>query len=203
MHTNDETYKETLLAGISDLFLKYGLRSTSMDDMASHLNISKKTLYQYFTNKDDVVEQVMVYRHELLRHHEDLQELTQKNAIEIIQQLKHFLARELNSRMPANWHDIKKYHPTVYKKLKEEEEKAKQEFLRILLDKGIEEGFFRKDIDKKLQIYLLSTPLTYLGDPELISRLEYPVYTIVCTILDNFARAIATEKGLKEIERQQ
>ena len=203
MHTNDETYKETLLAGISDLFLKYGLRSTSMDDMASHLNISKKTLYQYFTNKDDVVEQVMVYRHELLRHHEDLQELTQKNAIEIIQQLKHFLARELNSRMPANWHDIKKYHPTVYKKLKEEEEKAKQEFLRILLDKGIEEGFFRKDIDKKVQIYLLSTPLTYLGDPELISRLEYPVYTIVCTILDNFARAIATEKGLKEIERQQ
>ena len=203
MHTNDETYKETLLAGISDLFLKYGLRSTSMDDMASHLNISKKTLYQYFTNKDDVVEQVMVYRHELLRHHEDLQELTQKNAIEIIQQLKHFLAKELNSRMPANWHDIKKYHPTVYKKLKEEEEKTKQEFLRILLDKGIEEGFFRKDIDKKLQIYLLSTPLTYLGDPELISRLEYPVYTIVCTILDNFARAIATEKGLKEIERQQ
>ena len=69
MHTNDETYKETLLAGISGLFLKYGLRSTSMDDMASHLNISKKTLYQYFTNKDDVVEQVMVYRHELLRHH--------------------------------------------------------------------------------------------------------------------------------------
>ena len=203
MHTNDETYKETLVAEISDLFLKYGLRSTSMDDMASHLNISKKTLYQYFTNKDDVVEQVMIHRHELLRHHADLQELMQKNAIEIVQQLKHFLAKEFNSRIPANWYDIKKYHPAVYKKLTEEEEKAKQGFLEILLDKGISEGYFRKDIDKKLQIYLLSTPLTYLGDPELISRLEYPVYTIVCTVLDNFVRAIATEKGLKEIERQQ
>ena len=54
--------KEELLENISELFLKYGLRSTSMDDICSHLKISKKTLYQHFSNKDDVVEQVLLYR---------------------------------------------------------------------------------------------------------------------------------------------
>lgn len=47
--------KEELVGCISDLFLKYGLRSTSMDDMANHLKVSKKTLYQIFENKEDVV----------------------------------------------------------------------------------------------------------------------------------------------------
>ena len=51
--------REELLENISELFLKYGLRSTSMDDICSHLKISKKTLYQYFSNKDDLVEQIM------------------------------------------------------------------------------------------------------------------------------------------------
>ena len=62
MEENTNQFKEELLASISELFLKYGLRSTSMDDIATHLKISKKTLYQQFTNKDDVVEQVMLYR---------------------------------------------------------------------------------------------------------------------------------------------
>lgn len=54
--------REELLENISELFLKYGLRGTSMDDICSHLKISKKTLYQYFSNKDDLVEQIMMHR---------------------------------------------------------------------------------------------------------------------------------------------
>ena len=59
MENHVEPSKTQLLESISELFLKFGLRSTSMDDIASHLKMSKKTLYQYFANKDEVVEQVM------------------------------------------------------------------------------------------------------------------------------------------------
>ena len=62
MENNERAYKDELVQKISDLFLTFGLRSTSMDDIANHLKISKKTLYQYFGNKDDVVEQVMLFR---------------------------------------------------------------------------------------------------------------------------------------------
>ena len=60
--------REELLENISELFLKYGLRSTSMDDICSHLKISKKTLYQYFSNKDDLVEQIMMHRRKITVH---------------------------------------------------------------------------------------------------------------------------------------
>lgn len=76
--------KEELLENISELFLKYGLRSTSMDDICSHLKISKKTLYQYFSNKDDLVEQIMMLRINDHRKQKDIEELKQHNSIEIM-----------------------------------------------------------------------------------------------------------------------
>ena len=62
MSKEQKQASEELLENISGLFLKYGLRSTSMEDICSHLKISKKTLYQFFQNKEDVVEQVLMYR---------------------------------------------------------------------------------------------------------------------------------------------
>ena len=73
--------REELLENISELFLKYGLRSTSMDDICSHLKISKKTLYQYFSNKDDLVEQIMMHRRNNYRTQKDIEELGKKLAV--------------------------------------------------------------------------------------------------------------------------
>ena len=75
--------REELLENISELFLKYGLRSTSMDDICSHLKISKKTLYQYFSNKDDLVEQIMMHRRNNYRTQKDIEELKQHNSVEL------------------------------------------------------------------------------------------------------------------------
>lgn len=83
MDENTNQMKEELLANISDLFLRFGLRSTSMDDIASHLKISKKTLYQQFANKDDVVEQVMLYRRKERIKNTNTKELEGLNPIEI------------------------------------------------------------------------------------------------------------------------
>ena len=76
--------KRELIAAISDLFLRFGLRSTSMDDIANHLKISKKTLYQQFTNKDDVVEQEMLYRRDEKIKSTNINELAKKNPIEVM-----------------------------------------------------------------------------------------------------------------------
>lgn len=99
--------REELLENISELFLKYGLRSTSMDDICSHLKISKKTLYQYFSNKDDLVEQIMMHRRNNYRTQKDIEELKQHNSIEIIVTIRDLIIRSFNSRMPANLFDLK------------------------------------------------------------------------------------------------
>ena len=81
MHENMHL-KEELVAAISGLFLTYGLRSTSMDDIAAHLKVSKKTLYQIFENKDDVVEQVVFYRFEKRREENAPDELLRMSPVQ-------------------------------------------------------------------------------------------------------------------------
>ena len=80
--------KRELIAAISDLFLRFGLRSTSMDDIANHLKISKKTLYQQFANKDDVVEQVMLYRRDEKIKNTDVNQLAKKNPIVVMSEIR-------------------------------------------------------------------------------------------------------------------
>ena len=177
--------REELLENISELFLKYGLRSTSMDDICSHLKISKKTLYQYFSNKDDLVEQIMMHRRNNYRTQKDIEELKQHNSIEIMLTIRDHIIRSFNSRMPANLFDLKKYHPDVYQRVNNKDQIFIQNLFNEVIDKGIRDGYFRSDI---------------IGEPEMISELKYPISTIVSTIVENIIRSFATPQGMHELE---
>ncbi|MEG0795132.1 MAG: TetR/AcrR family transcriptional regulator [Odoribacter sp.] len=193
--------KEDLLENISELFLKYGLRSTSMDDICAHLKISKKTLYQFFTNKDDVVEQVMLHRRENHQVQKNLEELKQHNVIEIMWIIKEHIIHDMNSQMPANLFDLKKYHPDVYERINESHSKFFTSLLHELLDKGEKQGFLLKDIQKEIQIYLFIKQMSFLNEPEMISDTPYPADIIVSTIVENMIRSLATPKGIEELDR--
>ena len=73
-----------IVKGISDIFLRYGLRSSSMDDICTHLKISKKTLYSYFSNKDEVVEAVMFYRRSQFRAEEIIKQTQDIPSVQLV-----------------------------------------------------------------------------------------------------------------------
>lgn len=192
--------KEELLENISDLFLKYGLRSTSMDDICSHLKISKKTLYQFFSNKDDLVEQVFLHRRSNKRIKKDLEKLKQHNSIKIMLSIRDHIITSLNSRMPANLFDLKKYHPDIYERVNQKDQLFIHSLFNEVIDKGISEGYFRTDINREVQVYLFVKQMTFLGEPEMISDIKYPLEMIVSTIVENVIRSFATTSGMKELE---
>lgn len=193
--------KEELLENISDLFLKYGLRSTSMEDICSHLKISKKTLYQAFCNKDDVVEQVMLHRRFNRRTQQDIEQMKQLNSIKIMLSIRDHIIASFNSRMPANQFDLKKYHPDVYQRINEQDQEFIHDLFYNLIDKGIQDGYFRKDINKDAQVYLFVKQMALLSEPENISDIKYSVEIIVSTIVENIIRSFITPKGMEELER--
>ena len=184
--TESEFYrtKEELLENISELFLKYGLRSTSMDDICSHLKISKKTLYQFFSNKDDLVEQVLLQRRDSRRIQKDLEQLKQHNSIEIMLSIRDHIITSLNSQMPANLFDLKKYHPDIYQRVNEKDQIFIQNLFHEVIEKGIRESYFRNDIHREVQVYLFVKQMAFLGEPELMSEIKYPLDIIVSTIVD-------------------
>lgn len=192
--------KEELLANISDLFLTYGLRSTSMEDICNYLKISKKTLYHIFENKDDVVEQVMLYRLESIRKRTTPQEVSKIGPVHFVYDIKKHIIENLNSRMPANYFDLKKYHPEVDKKIRAEKDRIMKSVLKGVLSVGIEEGFFRQEADMDLQMLLLNRQLSFLEELERPLETDYPVSLLISTIVDNFIMSISTERGREEFE---
>lgn len=201
MINENNQYKEKLLESISELFLTYGLRSTSMDDICTHLKISKKTLYQIFENKDDVVVQVMRYRGEARLRETNMQELMQMNPVHVLYGIKKHIINDLSSRLPANFFDMKKYHPEVDKKISAEDCRFVTGLLTAILSNGMEEGYFQKDLNMEVQIHLFSKQMSILSEPESISTRKYSIPVVISTIVDNFIRAISTGKGIIEFER--
>ena len=172
-----------------------------MDDICSHLKISKKTLYQFFSNKDDVVEQVFLHRRNNNRTRKDTEKLKQHNAIQIMLSIRDHIIAGLNSRMPANLFDLKKYHPDVYQKINEQDQVFIHSLFHEVIDKGIREGFFRPNINKEVQVYLFVKQMTFLGEPEMISDIKYPLDIIVSTIVENVIRSFTTPQGMSELEK--
>ncbi|MCM1441682.1 MAG: TetR/AcrR family transcriptional regulator [Roseburia sp.] len=172
-----------------------------MDDIATHLKMSKKTLYQFFENKDDVVEQVVAYRIEKGREEQTSEECLKMTPVQFLYGIKKHILESLETQLPANYFDIKKYHPHIHKRVLEEEARFVGTFLDVVLKKGVAEGFLREDTDMKLQVYLLTKQFRFFRELEFENRGEYPIGDVMSMIIDNFILALVTEKGRQEFEK--
>ncbi|MDR0982150.1 MAG: TetR/AcrR family transcriptional regulator [Culturomica sp.] len=191
---------ENLLSDISDIFLTYGLRSTSMDDISTHLKMSKKTLYQMFKNKDDLVEQVMLFRLNPKKQSRAYKVLSEMSPIGYFFEIKKHIIEDMKTKMPSNYFDLKKYHPEVHKRILEKNDCFLRELLTEIVKKGIKIGTFRKDIRIDLNIYLIEQILRELRQLDMMENLPYSLPEIISTIIDNFILASATEEGRMEFE---
>jgi len=145
-HYGMDKVKERILAKAADLFMRYGIRSITMDEIASQLGISKKTIYQFFTDKDDLVSAVI--EREIKTNEVECLQYAEK-AGDAVQEI--FIAVEdldemLKYMNPLMLYDLEKHHPRSYRKLKE----FKYEFLYgVIMDNlqwGIAEELYRPDI---------------------------------------------------------
>lgn len=142
-----EEKKQKILETVRGLILKYGIKSMTMDDIARELGMSKKTLYQYFKDKNDLIMQVMqfdIYDHEQIITSLQKQKL---NAIEeSLEMFKQILA-DFSEIQPNILFDLKKYHPEAFNLYEEFKRTYMYQCIEANLQKGIKEGFYRKDID--------------------------------------------------------
>ncbi len=106
--------KDRILKGALELFLKYGVRSVSMDDVARHLSVSKKTLYQYFADKDEIVTMVSEFhiRNDQAQYNEF--RATATNAIDELVKISSCIKRDLQKMNPSLLFDLHKFHPRAF-----------------------------------------------------------------------------------------
>ena len=174
-----------------------------MDDVAHELGISKKTLYQYVKDKNDLVERVMEYINKSRAELFMLNRPPRMNAIEelfFVNRKVHQIIKESNIVMD---HDLQKYHPDIFEKgmiLKRERMyKTMLENLR----KGKKEGLYRADLNEEIiaKTYLLR--MSSVQTEEIISIREFTSLTFINELYLYHIRGVASKKGLEFLENNQ
>ncbi len=183
---------------VRNLYKKYGIKSVTMDDVARELGISKKTLYQYVQNKDEMVEKVVeLYE---LEHEEYFKKMQSKklNAIQSLLWVNQLTLKMLKEHNPSMQYDLKKYHPEVfYKVSKRNQEKIYQSVLNNI-KQGKDEGLYRENIDEEIIAKLYVLRIDSLTNLEIFKREEMMDAKFADQMLEYHIRGMASEKGIKE-----
>jgi len=191
--------RDEILENISDIFMRYGIRSSSMDDIARYLKISKKTLYSMFGNKEDVVDQVTQYRKNVHEVYFGQLDIATIDPVPYLWQLNDSMKKFTPQTASSNLYDLKKYHPEVYQKHFQEVDPKKIQMAHAFFEKGVADGVFREEINKEMQAYLLFTQFLSLAEPKDCLH-QFDPKDLMATIIENFIRSIATPKGIIQLE---
>jgi len=193
---------DELLASISKIFKKFGIKCISMDDIAQQLGKSKKTLYQHFKNKNEVLGQVVQFELRTeLRELEDLNS-SQVNAIDQILVISKYLETKVFNLNHALVHDLKKYHPLIWDTFKDQRELQIESLVKRNLSMGINQGLYRENI--KTESFIVSYLLRlHFIDYELYhNEIAKDYYDSYDTLFLYHVYSIANDTGIRYLQER-
>lgn len=144
-----DNLRSNILKTAEKLFVKYGIRSVSIDDICNELHISKKTFYTEFRQKDDIVALVLEAFSEQNRK-EDKEYSTlvnSTNAIDFVLSYRHPALRERKKRNEKFMHDLIKYYPEIHARFIDSRRGAISEFILDNILRGVRDGLYRKELE--------------------------------------------------------
>ena len=193
--------KERILLKSHELFNRYGIRSVSMDDIAAQLGMSKKTLYQYYTDKDELVTAIFSEVMERNRVECSLNRDKAENAIHEV-----FMAFDMVQEMFANMnvsvlYDMEKYHPACYKKYLEYKNGFMYQMIRTNIERGIKEEVYRNEIDVDIMTRYRIYSIMLSFNTEVFPNNRNNVVYIEQNLLEHFLYGLSTMKGQKLIQK--
>ncbi|HPS45615.1 MAG TPA: TetR/AcrR family transcriptional regulator [Bacteroidales bacterium] len=193
---------DEIIVSISTLFMKYGIKSVSMDDVSRELGISKKTLYQYFKDKDELVTKVVEHHAELLSGEMFKMVSENANAIEQLLQVSKFVSQYLKNINPSVTYDLKKYYPQIWKNVNLNNRDYIFNQIKQNMINGIKEGLYRSDINIDIITHFYLFRMEMSQTYEMIVENKYSYEEIFNTSFNYHIRGIANKKGLEYLENK-
>ncbi|MEQ8245869.1 TetR/AcrR family transcriptional regulator [Fulvivirga sp.] len=189
--------EEKIIIGAGELFKKYGIRSVSMDDIARHLSISKKTIYQYYKDKDEIVSLSLKKHLEYEKQEYDQIFNNTNNAIEELVNVSKCMRQDFRDMKPSLIFDMQKYHPNAWKIwLSFKNEYIKNQVMENL-KRGMAEGYFREDINPDILARLRVELVQLAFDEDVFPADQYNLRDLQLQFFNHFVHGIVTEKGRK------
>lgn len=193
--------RERILYETRELFFKYGIKSITMDDVAKHLSISKKTIYQFFKDKDDLVASIAEkYLEEDTIAVKSIAS-SAADPIDEVLKLSEHIKQALQNLNSSVLYDVQKFHPKAWKIFTEHKEQCVYCTLIENLQKGIEKGLYRSDIDVNIISILRLEEIQMGFNPFLFPPQKFNLQKVQLQFLEHFLYGICTLKGHKLINK--
>ena len=193
--------KEDIVKRTLNDFMQYGFKTFTMDDLANKMGMSKKTLYEYFPSKQDLVDACLDYALEMSCTNVTTFVQGEGSVIENVYRNQKKVQEVFNINSDRPMWELQKYYPKTYERMKSEFAKTDALFIDKLLEKGWQEGLFRKDINVNFCKVFYTSVQRMKAQSELFPETEFSFWETIYTIIEYFFRILVNEKGLKELER--
>ena len=191
--------KEQIAKAAEELFMAYGIRSVSMDDISRKIFISKKTIYQHYRDKEEIV--CLVTERVLQKERDKLISIKEvaRDAIHEIVLVSQYLREYLYNVNPSVLFDLQKYHLQAWKIYLRFKDSVFLEALKETLHRGIEEGFFRKELDADVLARLRVGEVQMASDSEIFPHDQFNFREVQLQLFDHFMHGVLTSKGRKKL----
>ena len=193
--------KERIMVKAEELFMQYGIRSVSMDDIANNLGMSKKTLYQYYADKDELVHAVVD------SHINGIQSDCigcrdeARDAVHEIFITMERIMDEFNNMNPMLLYDLEKFHFSAYQRFREHKDKFLAQMIRENLEWGIKDELYRPEIDVDVICKFRLESMMIPFNVSVFPPGKYNLADLSEKIIAHFVYGLATVKGHKLIQK--
>ncbi|MFV0471860.1 MAG: TetR/AcrR family transcriptional regulator [Paludibacteraceae bacterium] len=180
-------------------FIQLGIRNVSIDDVCNELHISKKTFYKYFPQKENLIEAVIENRDKLNlekfnKRHQNI------NTVDMLVLIIKELRKNESNRPHIFMHDLQKYYPEIYSKFKTKQQIQIKEGFENYIKRGIDEGYYRKDLDIEMVSYYHSVQIQSIAEQMQQAMPKVSNKRMMDFFIDLIIRLITNEKGFEYIQ---
>jgi AcrR family transcriptional regulator len=188
--------RERILNGSDELFLQAGIKSVTMDDVARHLGVSKKTIYQVFKDKSELVTALVQMR---LNTNIEAISTLMSNTGNMIGELLNLdnCAREIFSRVnPIVLHDLQRYYPEAWQLFQQFKTGFLVSVIEKLLNKGIAQGYIRPNLDVKIMAVVRVNQIELGFNQQVFPLAVFNMFDVQNQLMQHFNHGICTPKGI-------
>jgi len=189
--------KEKILEKATDMFLNYGFKSITMDDIANKMGISKKTIYAHYGNKASLVEDSTMHLLHIISNGIDHICDLHKNPIEELYEIKKFVMMHLKDEKSSPQYQLQKYYPKVHNVLRLKQYEVMQECVVQNIKKGIALGIYRKNLNIEFVSRIYFSGVNSIKDQKFFPLEDFPISTLMDDYLEYHLRGIITPPGRK------
>ena len=195
--------KNLIIKEAAKLFIRYGIKTITMDDVANELHISKRTLYELFNNKHDLVNEI-VSSH-INTENELLKKIISEseNAIDIMLKSSRFILHMYSKLRPSVLFDLKRFYPDIWEKVEHFNNDYIRQMIENNLVRGIREEVYRNDIEPKILSTFYTLQLQVFSDDSNKNLSEFEFDKLTKQFFSYHLHGIMSQKGLEYFKNKE